>query len=377
LLDDPPLTDWLERLRSACRDKDKTPARYQSALRNLDRAVYEFATRAQTDAAAERRALLDVLRALGRAERTLATGLRFCKEKGIRPLQRLNPQWLLTAAPAGDGGREYRLAAALASVRPERKTSDVGSFRTHLEEVEQKGKWVDWSPGNTSAVWSNRSLADNLAAVFLRRWVESEQAGQPGLALRTWLSAPVADVVAFLSEGTDDDLLADLIWGFAGLDWSADWFRARANRRAVRQHLHVPDLPVPPQEFGLLRLVVRPVGLVATAGPQHGPAQGRELQWKVAKPGEVVGLETKPAATSFHLLQRGDVPGAVAAAARRLWAARLLPFGWASQRRQEEGYPTDSRLDSARLLAACLFPLSPAALTSLARQALSPPDPAS
>jgi CRISPR-associated protein Csx17 len=44
LLEDPALRSWIDRLRRACNDKEKTPARYQSALRNLDRSYFTFAS---------------------------------------------------------------------------------------------------------------------------------------------------------------------------------------------------------------------------------------------------------------------------------------------------------------------------------------------
>ena len=59
LLDDPPLADWVQKLRESCRDKDKTPARYQTALRQIDRAMFEFANRSEHGN--EAKYLLDVL----------------------------------------------------------------------------------------------------------------------------------------------------------------------------------------------------------------------------------------------------------------------------------------------------------------------------
>ncbi len=47
LLNDPPLTEWIDRLRRACSDKDKTPARYQTALREIDRTMFAFGNRSE------------------------------------------------------------------------------------------------------------------------------------------------------------------------------------------------------------------------------------------------------------------------------------------------------------------------------------------
>ena len=63
-------------------------------------------------------ALNGVLRALGRAERTLSNGLRFCEEKRLRPIQGLSPRWL---DQADDGSPEFRLAAALAGIGGHRR----------------------------------------------------------------------------------------------------------------------------------------------------------------------------------------------------------------------------------------------------------------
>lgn len=358
LLDDSPLTEWLERLRSACRDKERTPARYQSALRNIDRAIFDFCVRSQTDRAADRLALLRVLRALGQAERTLASGLRFCKDNRLHPLAGLNPQWLLEAAPEGDAGREFRLAAALASVVGE-KRNPIGPLRIHLEEVEQKRGRVNWQPGSTSAVWTHRGLAGNLSAVLLRRWLESERAGVPGLALRARLFAPVADVIAFLHGLIDDELLEDLLWGLVGLNWNDSKLPSPSSR--VR--FAMPS----PREFGLIRLLLRPVSLVATMGP------GEEASWEVVRPTGPAATVTTPSIDPFNQLARGNLPQAVALAARRLWSSGLVPFGWSNRRRRGK-YNTDTHCDPERLLAACLFPLSRRALTRLARQVLSPPE---
>lgn len=353
LLEDPPLTHWIDRLRSACRDKDKTPARYQSALRQIDRATYEFATRAQTDQAGERRALLDVLRAVGRAERTLAGGLAFCKDKYLHPLSGFNPQWLVGAAPEGDAGREFRLAAALASVRAERG-KDVGPLRIHLEEVGLTKGRPSWKPGSASAVWSNRTHAENLGAILLRRGMESHRAGVPGLALRARVFAPLDDVRAFLAGQTDDELLADVLWALIGLKWSDPTFRW--------PQVHVPLVAPLPREFGLIRLLLRPLHLTAERGP------GEEMHWRVVRE---QGLRTTtPVFGPFRQLARGELSQAVALARRRLWSDQLIPFGWCNRRRRQDDYPTEVRLNPVRLLAACLFPLAASSLTRLARQVL-------
>jgi len=367
LLDDPPLIEWIDRLRSACRDKDKTPARYQIALRQIDRAMFEFANRSQQGDDAKY--LLHVLRSLGRAERILASGLAFCKDKYIHPLQGLNPQWLIDAAPRGDAGREFRLAASLASIVAQPKTN-VGPLRTYLELVEQKGQWTNWSPGSTSAVWSNRGLADNLAAVLLRRLIESEQAAVQGCSLRARVFAPLEDVVAFINRQTDNEMLTDLLWALIALKWTSKDFRQPSFQRQRTEAFRSPHVTPTPAAFSLIRLTLTPLKLATkTSQTRHGT----EHRWQVVSNRESHGLSTTPTTEPFQQLARGKLSEAENSAARRLWSDRLEPFGWANRRGRQSKYQTGAVIDTLRLLGACLFPLSSNALTRLMRQILNPP----
>ncbi|MBY0230492.1 MAG: type I-U CRISPR-associated protein Csx17, partial [Gemmataceae bacterium] len=231
LLDEPAFSRWVESLRRACNDKSRTPGRYLSALRGIDKAIFDFTQRPQADQGGEAKALRDLMAALGRAERTLAGGLRFCKEHDLSPIQGLNPGWLLIGT-GGEEWREFRLAASLASVLAAKK-GKVGPLRIHLEETESKGR-IAWSAGSASAVWSAKPLPANLVAVLLRRWMESERGGVEGVALRGQLPARLADVVAFINAQVDDDLLADLLWALIGVDWwHTDWSKGSKFRQSL------------------------------------------------------------------------------------------------------------------------------------------------
>jgi len=367
LLDDPRFTEWLDRLRSACRDKDKTPARYQTALRQIDGAIFGFANRSEQGNDAKY--LLEVLRALGRAERTLADGLAFCKDKYLGPLQGLSPQWLIDAAPAGQAGREFRLVASLASIMAE-PGRDVGPVRTHLEPVSQKGQWAKWSPDSTSVVWSNRGLAENLAGVLIRRLMESERVGVTGFSLRARVFAPLEDVVAFLNRHTNDERLTDLLWALIGVNWTSDAFRQREFRRQRAQAFRSPQVTPVPAALALIRLTLTPLKLT-TEMFQTG--RGTEPRWLVVHKQESATLTTTPTVGPFHSLARGDLAEAEDLAARRLWSDRIVAFGWANRRQRQRKYESGSAIDPVRLLAACLFPLSSNSLTCLARKVLNPP----
>jgi CRISPR-associated protein Csx17 len=367
LLEDPRLTEWVDRLHRACRDKEKTPARYQSAVHQLNRALFAFANR--SDQGNDAKYLLEVLRALGRAERTLANGLSFCTDNYIQPLQGLNPRWLIDAVPAGWGGCEFRLAASLASIKAAPRT-DVGSLRTHLEPVEQKGMRMTWSPASTSAVWSNRPVPDNFAAVLLRRLMESERSALKGCSLRARVFAPLGDVVAFLTGQTDDALLGDLVWALTGVDWAAGDFRKRRFRGQRAEVFHAPRLMPVPASFGLIRLTLTPLNL---STQRVETRRGTELRWQIVGDRDPAELTTTPSAEPFLQLARRDLAAAENLAGRRLWSDRIVAFGWANRQRRWRIHQSEFTLDPTRLLAACLFPLSSRTLTHLARQVLQPP----
>jgi CRISPR-associated protein Csx17 len=344
LLDDPPLAGWIGRLRSGCLDKDKAPSRYQRALRQIDQAMFAFSTR-PSGQGNDAKCLLDVLRALGRAEQALATGLAFCKDRSIRPLQGLSGQWL---DQADDGSSEFRLAASLAGIRPRGR---VGPLRVFLEEVEEK-HLVNWSPGSTSAVWSKRPLEANLAAVFGRRLMEAFRDPQVGVPLWSPRPARLADVIAFLHDDIDAVKLADLVWGMSALDWSVVQFQ-------------LPDLKdvMVPFEFGVPRLLVERRSLTAT----HG-------RWQLATDAEP---HASPDPDVFHILASGQadaVPRGVDRAARRLRSVGLLVHGFRNRERTGRPFTIASPIPAHRLLAAMLFPLSDRDLEAAANTVLYPPE---
>ena len=353
LLEDPRLTDWIDQFRRACRDKDKTPARYQTALRQIDRAMFDFAGGSETGEAADRKALVSVLAAVGRAERTLAGGLAFCKDKYIRPLAQLSPRWL---EQADDGSPEFRLAAALTGIAGDRQAA-VGPFRVFLEPVETRGAGFNWDASGTSAVWSNRSLAANLAAVFRRFQMEAFRAGLNRLPLgfpKPLRPAPLADVLAFLRGDTDDDKLTALLWALPAVDWSKVERLRPEGVPPLKQRI--------PIEFGIPRLLVEPLPLVA-----------RGEKWVFGETAE----PTTPDPDVFHALAggRGDAVGScVDRAARRLKSGGRLVHGYRNRRQAGKSLAVVSPVAADRLLAAMLFPLSRHDLRRVANAVLYPPE---
>jgi CRISPR-associated protein Csx17 len=349
LLDDPPLTQWIERLRRACSDKEKTPARYQSALRQIDRTMFAFVNRSEQGNDAKY--LLEVLSALGRAERTMATeGLSWLKDKQygwkLNPLKGLSSQWL---DQANDRSREFRLAVALAGVDSD-KDNKVGPLRVFLEPVEVT-QFVNWSPGSTSAVWSKRPLALNLATVFRRRQMEAFRAGLEGVPLYSARPAQLADVIAFLNEETDDDRLHDLLWGLIAVDIPSTFIPPATE-----------DVDIP-FEFGVARLLVQKQGFVPNG-----------KRWKRSND---IEPNAQPDPDVFHTLAFGR-PSAVGAcvdrAARRLKSGGLLVTGYRNRRQAGKSLGVVSAIRPERLLAAMLFPLSHHDLERIANAVLYPPE---
>jgi len=272
----------------------------------------------------------------------------------IKPLQGLSPQWL---DQANDGSAEFALAASLAGIGPQK---DVGPLRVFLEEVETKGSFFNWSPGSTSAVWSKRPLAENLAAVFRRRQMEAFRSGQLGVPLNgpkrdgPVRPAPLNAVLKFLEADTDDEKLNDLLWGLSAVNWSEVEDRSAASDEPSGVLC----------EFGLARLLVNPLAMVPD----------RE-QWAVIR--DESEHATKHDSEVFHAIAAGRQE-AVERAARRLRSCGLSAIG--HRNRQTASQPivvVSLHLrpgHSSRLLAAMLFPLSNRDLTRIANAVLYPPE---
>ncbi|MBI1313654.1 type I-U CRISPR-associated protein Csx17 [bacterium] len=383
LLDDPVLSGWLDRWRRATSDKSRTPMRYQSALRAIDRAMFEFACRSDGDSEQSNpKWLVQILRALGRAEQTLARGLAFASDKFLRPLQQLSPEWL---TQADDNSPEFRLAAALAGIRG--KKDGTGALRMFLEEVQTQGSRTDWSPGSCSTVWTTGSLEHNLAAVFRRRLIEAFRSGSHdgGVPLKSARHAPLDDVILFLRGDIDDEKLADLLWGLIGINWS-DYEAVKSQPKPELVAQADEERELVPFEFGVTRLLVEPLPFTTAKGwwridsssnsvnhdatSDDSPGQSASASVEKRQTGEL--SKTDP--TVFHDLAVGRIAESVTRAARRHKSDGRLVVGYRNRRRSGLKIPVASEIPPERLLAAMLFPLSNRDLTRIANTVLSPPE---
>jgi len=349
LLQDPPLVAWLDSFRRACAGED-APDRYRTALRQVDRAIFSCSGREQ---AANAALMSDVLIALGRAQRVLATGWRFASDKHIRPLQGLSPQWL---QQADDGSPEFRLSMAVAGIgsRPD----GVGPLRTFVDPVVAKRRSIRWDPGSSSAVWTNRPLAANLAAVLLRRQVEASRQGVAGAFHSSPRPARIEDVLAFLHGAVDDQRLAGLLLGLLALDWPAVESALVPSDRPDRRGAN--RLPF---EFGVLRLLTETIPIAASGD-----------RWSFASQGERV-LPEPDLMRRLVSGQRDAVGLAVDRAARRLASAGLAVCGHRYGSRAGRALGVTSAIPPERLLASMIFPLPRHDMEWIANQVLYPPAP--
>ena len=216
-----------------------------------------------------------------------------------------------------------------------------------------KGRSFHWPRDkNRAAVWSNRPVAANLAAIFLRRQMEAFRDTQAGVPLRSPRRAGLRDVIAFLRGEVDDPKLADLIWGLTAVDWPAV-----EPREPDAEEVAVPF------EFGVPRLLVEPSTIAAGRG-----------RWRLIQ-GDAPNAVPDP--DVFHILGSGQqdaIGQCVDRAARRLKSGGRLVFGYRNRRLAGRPLAVASRVPADRLLAAMLFPLSNRDLEAIANAVLYPPE---
>ena len=204
------LDPWLERLRSSATGRN-APAGLGAALRRIDQAIIEFCQRGQP------LDLQNVLIAVGRAERWLATSSLRKTTYPLMPLNSLSPGWL---RHADNHAVEFRLARSLASILPVLKDRQihVGPIRENLEPVESRQR-ADWNENSASFVWTAGDALSNMLAVLERRCVEGRMHGLDYPPLASACPAQMDDIAAFLNGGVDVERIADLVLPLSFVDW--------------------------------------------------------------------------------------------------------------------------------------------------------------
>ncbi|HUJ08795.1 MAG TPA: type I-U CRISPR-associated protein Csx17 [Verrucomicrobiae bacterium] len=326
------LDPWLDRFRRACGDKN-APPRFKMALRDLEQAIFEFCQYGGTPF------FQAIVAALGRAERELADGGRFCADKRLSPIAGLSADWIVAAC---DETPEFEIALALSGIHDhERK---IGSLRSNLESVTVWRSKTDsliakWAEKDRAVVWNSADLSTNLAAVLRRRLMDGERKGCETLPLTTANFISLNTVSRFLAGEIDERRIEDLLWGLMLLPQSPPG--------ALRRPADDADAPPLQRAYALLKLLFLPHPL---------RVDGQEITIK-AEPSIV------------PLLAAGHVGEACRVVMRRLRASGLSPLphprsggvvrdaDW-----QELEYPGSN---GQRLAAALLLPVSYASIEQL------------
>ena len=351
LLED--LDSWLGQFNDAI--DDEAPARFRTARRRIETAVFEYCKYGGQERGAE------IVCAIGSAERELSVGGYAQKiPKGrsrprISPLGGLASEWLTAA---NDESPEFRLARAVAFLTP--GTKGTGHVRRYLEPVEWMRNFWAWGEGGGHVVWNSGDFARNLGAVLIRRLMDAEKLGEPMPPMGSTFPAPLVDIAEFLNGTIDDTKLEDLLWGLSLVE--CDVHHEEPER--------VSDAELP-RAYALLKLTLLPNRL------EWFNPHGRDPVLRINSPrlGDAPGgVVLKPEQAVLAKLRAGDVQGACDVAARRLRSSGFSPIGgfladgahrtidWSAGGTQPE-----------RLLAALLFPVPDAAVNRLADLVLRRP----
>lgn len=318
---------WLGSFRHATSDEKKTPPHFVRARKQIEEAIFKLCARGSAED------LRETFIALGAAEAELAHGQRFREEKNLRPLTGLSLDWLWKRDDerrefirCDDGTPEFRIAAALASIRG---AGDVGALRSNLEPFDRKTG--QWDKNSNSVVWSAAALEENLAAVLHRRSVEARMHSLSHPPLKSDYFASLEAIDAFLTGRADDGRVEELLRALILIDWSFV---------PAKDAWGVP--PSLPRAYALLKLLFLPEG---------------KLQLKPG--GEIITVKHEP--TIVPLLRAGRVADALEVAGRRLTASGLAPLA------EDFFFP---REDGARLAAALLIPVDEPSVRALAKLVL-------
>ena len=331
-----PIDRWLDRFRRAATAKT-APARAGRALRRIDSAILNLCRRGS------HQGVQALLIALGEAEAAVAISKSLRegdRGNGIPPVPLLAENWLFQAA---DGTREFRLAAALASV----SHPSVGPFRQHLEPINPAGihaarPFAAWAARaySPSLVWSSADLVRNLLAVLSRRIIEAgmrgdqANAGEPTAPFDGCFPVSLGDIAAFIRGDVDDARIEGLLAGMILIDWNPRTC-AGSNRRLFTE-LAGPSTPLPDAVYAILKLCHLP-----------RPLDGEPIKFS-------------PTITRRAI--SGDAPAATEAAVRRLRASGFPPAVGAI-------YCDAARI--RRSAAALLFPISERSTRDLVNQVLA------
>lgn len=334
--------EWLNQFRRVTREKN-SPKVLQSLVRQINEYSYRYCS---GDEEQSREYLEELLIALGKAENQISIRAALQKDTKSRKALaciRLTKSWFYEGkknySSQNKGVFEYELAAAIASIKG---FGSVGSIRENFEPVVVTEKFVVWAAAvkkkekNTaSAVWSLKSLEENLATVLQRRSIDARSQSLSHPPISSSRFASLASVNAFLNRETDDGKLEDLLRGLVLIDWSQDKTpESKTEKRNIPSTLS--------RAYALLKLLFLPEG-----------------KFQPKPDAETIVIKHEP--SIVPLLRAGRVSDALETATRRLRASGVMPLTADFYLREEDG---------ARLAAALLIPIDEPSMREIARLVL-------
>lgn len=193
--------------------KRKKVASIRRIQNQIDRAVFACCQ----NPAPER--FTEILRCVGQADRlfsmTRNAGDNGKETKLKKPLFGLSLDWL---SVADDNSVEFRLAAALASIRQEHK---VGGFRANLSSVDPQHP-KKWGNGKTQHYWYGNNVYQRLSGVLNKRLLDTEHNGLEKLPLNGKIRLNPQDAILLATGRVDENKLEDLLFAMSIMDWRED-----------------------------------------------------------------------------------------------------------------------------------------------------------
>jgi CRISPR-associated protein Csx17 len=205
------LDAWMQRYlrRATASDAPRSIARAADGLQEASMALCEEETRTNLTA---------LLLALGECERQNVASAKWCQDekKGIiSPIPSIDSRW---AAKACDGTSEFRIAAAVASLRLKVGESEL-PFRQSLEGIKMESRWsLRWSDASAPCAWMSGDLTGSLIAAMRERLIRNAKVPGPYSDVASE-KASIGDVHDFLIGDLDDRRVDALIWALSLVDW--------------------------------------------------------------------------------------------------------------------------------------------------------------
>jgi CRISPR-associated protein Csx17 len=325
------LDSWLDRFRRASLNKN-VPARFSTALRSIDKAIFEFCVYGGPTF------FQAIVIALGVAERELALQAGKIGNRTISPVGNLSSDWIIAA---NDNTPEFEIALALSGMYD--AESRISSIRANLEPVDTwrtkegsfTGKWAD---KGRAVVWSSADLSRNLTAVLHRRLTDGQRNGCTKLPLAAVNFVSLNTVSRFLAAELDEQRIEDLLWGLMLLPQTGGILKG------LTGHVDAPPLP---RAYALLKLLCLPHTLTVKGQP----------------------LTIKAEPSIITMLSAGQIGEACRTAMRRLRASGLspMPHPHSGGAMRDSDWKELDNLghNSSRLAGALLLPLSYGSLERL------------